>query len=251
MNDETLLKRKLTDLANKAYRQSIYTYTGFLSISELDIYYRTLHELSFISSEAFGGNDSCERRIIRFGSLEEFGYTEPYPIVCLKISPLIYKFADTLSHRDFLGAVLNLGIERSLIGDIIIRENTGYMFCMSHISNFIIDNLVKIKHTNVKCEVTTLTDSNLTPSLEDIELICASARIDAVTASITKLSRSKAAELFRSQKVFVNGKCMENNSYMLKDNDILVIRGTGKFIFKGCGNETKKGRVYVKLKKYT
>lgn len=250
MDEELLLKRKLTDTASKAYRHNIYTYTNFLSISELDTYYRMQSELSFIHSEAFGGSPVCERQIVRFGSPQDLGYDEDYPIVCIQIAPLIRKFADSLSHRDFLGAVLNLGIERSLIGDIVIRDNMGYLFCMSHISGFIMENLTKIKHTNVKCTPAALLTDDFAPELEDLEIICASPRIDAVVASITKLSRSKAVELFRTQKVFVNGKCMENNSYSLKPDNILVIRGIGKFIYNGCGNETRKGRVYVKLQKY-
>ena len=250
MDEEILLKRRLTDAANKAYRHNIYTYTNFLSMSELDTYYRLLPEISFIHSETFGGSPSCERQIVCFGSSDDLGYEEPFPITCIKISPLIRKFADELSHRDFLGAILNLGIERSLIGDIIIRDNVGYLFCLNHISDFIIDNLTKIKHTNIKCEISAPDNSDFAPVLEDIEVICASPRIDAVCASITKLSRSKAVELFRTQKVFINGKCMENNSYILKPDDILVIRGHGKFIYKDCGNETRKGRVYIKLQKY-
>ena len=217
MDEEILLKRRLIDTANKAYRQNIYTYTNFLSMSELDTYYRTLPELSFIHSEAFGGSASCERQIVRFGSPDDFGFDEPYPIDCIKISPLLRKFADDLTHRDFLGAILNLGI--------LIRDNVGYLFCLSHISTFIMENLIKIKHTNVKCEPAAPDTDDFAPVLEDLELICASARIDAVTASITKL-------------------------YALKPDDILVIRGTGKFIYKGCGNETRKGRVYVRLQKY-
>ena len=61
MDEEILLKRRLIDTANKAYRQNIYTYTNFLSMSELDTYYRTLPELSFIHSEAFGGSASSKR----------------------------------------------------------------------------------------------------------------------------------------------------------------------------------------------
>lgn len=76
------------------------------------------------------------------------------------------------------------GIERSLIGDILIRDNVGYLFCLSHISTFIMENLIKIKHTNVKCEPAAPDTDDFAPVLEDLELICASARIDAVTASI-------------------------------------------------------------------
>lgn len=250
MDEDLLLKRKITDAANKAYHQNIYTYTNFLSISELDTYYRILPELSFIHSETFGGSPACERQMIRFGSVKDFGYEDAYPIDCIKIEPSISKFADQLSHRDFLGAILNLGIERSLVGDIIIRENIGYVFCISHISPFIMENLTKIKHTTVKCEQADFISDDFAPELADMEIICASPRIDAVVAGITKLSRSKAVELFRTQKIFVNGKAMENNSYSLKNSDILVIRGEGKYIYQGCGNETRKGRVYVRLQKY-
>ena len=79
MDEEILLKRRLIDTANKAYRQNIYTYTNFFSMSELDTYYRALPELSFIHSEAFGGSASCERQIVRFGSPDDFGFDEPYP----------------------------------------------------------------------------------------------------------------------------------------------------------------------------
>ena len=109
MDEEILLKRRLIDTANKAYRQNIYTYTIFLSMSELDTYYRTLPELSFIHSEAFGGSASCERQIVRFGSPVDFGFDEPYPIDCIKISPLLRKFADDLTHRDFLGVYFKSG----------------------------------------------------------------------------------------------------------------------------------------------
>mgnify|MGYP000093232681 CR=1 FL=1 len=78
------------------------------------------------------------------------------------------------------------------------------------------ENLIKIKHTNVKCEPAAPDTDDFAPVLEDLELICASARIDAVTASITKLSRSKAVELFRTQKIFVNGKCMEKQQLCVK-----------------------------------
>jgi RNA-binding protein YlmH len=250
MDDELLLKRKLKDTANKAYQQNIYTYTNFLSISELDLFYKMSSELSFIQSNVYGGSPSCERQIVCFGSEQDFGYPCSYPIDLIKISPLIEKFADTLTHRDYLGAILNLGIERSLVGDIVIKGHDGYLFCMNHISEYIIENLTKIKHTNVKCERTDITLTDIKPTLEDMEIICASSRVDAVVASLTKLSRSKALEYLQAQKVFINGRVAENNSYQLKSGDILVIRGLGKFIYQSCGELTRKGRVYIKLQRY-
>lgn len=135
---------------------------------------------------------------------------------------------------------MNLGIKREMLGDINIKGKDAYLYCVSHIADFIIDNLSTVKHTHIQCTKTDINDIECSPELEDIEVLSASERIDAAVASLTKLSRSQAVELFRARKIFINSRQMENNSYQLKANDILVIRGTGKFIYQGCGRETKK-----------
>jgi len=251
MNEETLIKRKILDAATKAYQQNIYTYTNFLGISELAVYHSMSKDLSFIEHHCFGGNDACERQMIQFGSEKDFGYSEKFPIHLIKISPLSPKFAEKLNHRDYLGALMNTGIERSLLGDIIIKELDAYLFCVNHISDFITKNVFSVKHTNVTCTICNDTAIEmLQPKLKELEVIAASPRVDAVVASITKLSRNSANDLFAAKKIYINGICCENKSCQLKAGDILVIRGTGKFIYESCGNETRKGRVYIHLKQY-
>lgn len=250
MNEIDLLKRKILDTASQAFHHNIYTYTNFLSISDLSVVFSIKKELSFVEYDIYGGNPICERQLIRFGSPAEYGYDAGYPITTLKISPLSVKYAEKLEHRDYLGALMNLGIERELIGDIIIKDTDAYIFCISHIADYICDNLDTIRHTHIKCTVCDEDVPALKPELEEIRLIAASVRIDAVVASITKLSRANSNELFSSKKIFVNGQCMENKSMHLKPNDILVIRGTGKFIYIGDEGETRKGRTYLTLKKY-
>ena len=88
--------------------------------------------------------------MIRFGSPEELGYEEDFPIVTLKIAPKSEKFADKLTHRDFLGALMSLGIEREVLGDIVIRDNVGYLFAKEDIAEYIKDSLTEIKHTAVR-----------------------------------------------------------------------------------------------------
>ena len=88
------------------------------------------------------------------------------------------------------------------------------------------------------------------PELEEIRIIAASKRIDAVVASLTRLSRSNSNELFTSKKIFLNGICTENKSQNLKKDDVLVIRGHGKYIFIGDEAETRKGRSYLTLMQY-
>ena len=250
MNEDELLKRRVLDTANQAFNHSIYTYTNFLSISELSVVNSFKKELAFIDYDTFGGNPICERQLIRFGSPAMYGYDVPYPITTLIVRPLSVKYAEKLEHRDYLGALMNLGIERELIGDIIIKGTDAYIFCISHIADYICEQLDTIRHTHIQCSICKEEAPALKPELEDIRIIAASPRIDAVVASITKLSRSNTIELFSSKKIFVNGQCMENKSMHLKSGDILVIRGTGKFIYTGDEGETRKGRVYLTLRKY-
>ncbi len=250
MDNESLLKNKIMDAASRSFRQNIYTYTNFLDINEQSVFSQMKNTLSFTAFRTSGGSEACERQMVQFGSYETLGYEEDFPITLIKISPLIEKYAESLSHRDYLGALMNLGIKREMLGDIIIKDKCAYLYCVSHISDFIIDNLSTVKHTHIQCAKTDINDIECSPELEEIEVLSASERIDAAVAGLTKLSRSQAVGLFRARKIFINSRQMENNSYQLKPGDILVIRGTGKFIYQGCGKETKKGRVYLSFRKY-
>ena len=125
MNEEQILKGRLMDLAKRAYQQNIYTYSNFLSVSELSLLEDIKPDISYIHYECFGGNELCERQIVGFGSEDEFGYPGHFPISVIKVTPLLEKFSDTLNHRDFLGALMHLGLERNTLGDILVKEKTA------------------------------------------------------------------------------------------------------------------------------
>lgn len=249
MENNELIKKRLMDLADKAYKNNCYTYTNFLNLSELDTLYQIRKEIDFICHQSFGGNPMCERQIVCFGSEKELGYSPSYPIVLITIRPLIEKFADSFTHRDFLGAIINLGIERNTLGDIFIKNNIGYLFCHTKIADYILENLQKVKHTHVKCLVGEMDFSDLEPVYEEIKLSVASERIDAVVAGILNLSRSKTIELFRSRKIFVNSHLVENNDFKLDCNAIISVRGYGKFIYEGIITVTKKNKYLIIVKK--
>lgn len=247
MEAEELLKKRFRELARKCYQQNQYTFTGFLSLADLSCFYEIEKEISYVPYTIWGGSDLSERVMIRFGSEEELGYEEAFPIACIEIKPLMAKFADALSHRDFLGALMNLGIERSTLGDILIADNVGYLFCIESMADFIVENLVKVKHTSVMCsrakEAPELTDKDK----QEVKIQISSERIDSVLAKVYRLSRSDAVELFRQKKVFVNGRLCENNSQLLKDKDVVSARGCGKFEYSGQLGVSKKGKLNVSV----
>ena len=238
-----LLKKRLAELAEKSYRNNHYVFTNFLNMAEMNAFYEMRKEISYIPYTVFGGTENCERLMIRFGSEELFGYEEPFPICCILAEPLMEKFADTFSHRDFLGAIMNLGIEREVVGDIAIKGKKAYIFCTEKIGSYIAENLVQVKHTSMMCKVLYETPEILKPTLEEREVTAASERIDAILGKLCNLSRSQSALAFREKKVFVNGRQCENNSYQLKAKDVVTFRGFGKFIYEGIKYETKKGKI--------
>ena len=244
------LKKRLTDLAEKSYRQAVFTFSAFLGLAELDVYYRMEQELVFAHPALFGGDEKAERQVIRFGSPEDFGYEERYPIVCVHIKPLLSKFADNFSHRDFLGALMNLGIERSTLGDIRVGNREAYVFCQENIAHYICSQMDRVKHTPVRCKIVQeMKDIPVEePLLVTVQV--ASERIDAVIARLYHKSRGDVLELFRCGKVFVDGRLCENNSRMLKPREIVNVRGFGKFDYQGVKNETRKGKLSVQAAVY-
>ena len=248
--EEELFRKRLSELANKAYSNSQYLFTGYLSMFELDVYYRMERELSYVPVTIFGGTNDCERVMLRFGDEELCGYEEPFPIACIEIIPLVEKFAQELSHRDYLGALMNLGIERSTLGDIVIDGKRAYLFCNEKLADYIIENVDKIRHNSVKCKLAQKVPETTITRTERKNIQVSAARADSIISKVYNISRSESVELFRAKKIFVNGRLNENNSGQLKTFDKVSVRGFGKFVYCGVLRETKKGKLSVEVDLY-
>lgn len=241
------LRKRLLELAEKSYSRGIYTFTPFLSLSEQQVFHAVSKEVAYAGYGMEGGSPVSDRKIVRFGSVENTGYEEAYPITCIEILPVSPKFAQTLTHRDFLGAVMNLGIERGTVGDIFIKEQGGILFCLQSIAPYLMENLTKVKNTNIKCRVCIEKDVIRGAEPKEVSVTVSSIRIDGIISKLYNISRSQSVELFRAGRIFVNGIMTQNNSYQLKNNDAVTVRGYGKFIFYGSAGETrrKKERINV------
>jgi len=248
--EDRLFINRMVELANRAYSQNTFSFTGFLDMTQVSQLHQCKKELGNVTVTLYGGTKGCERQIARFGDATELGYDMSFPIACIHIAPLIKKFADELTHRDFLGAVMNLGIEREIIGDIMVVEKECYLFCVENMKEYLLENLAKIKHTHVKCQVLEEIPEVIQPKFEIVELLVSSERIDGVLSKIYNLSRSQSTELFREKKIFVNGKQCENNTYIIKKDDTISARGFGKTIYDGIISQTKKSKLRVQFRHY-
>lgn len=247
MDTLPILQKRFSELASRAALRGVYTYTDFLTIAESD----TLRHMKTDPPPLFfGGYDDAERTIARFGSEETAGYTECFPIACVEISPVSKKFADPLTHRDFLGSVLALGIKREVCGDILVCDTTGYLFCLDSIAPFIASELVKVKHTDVVCKITEAVPEFANRKPDITSLVVASERQDALVAAVFGISRSESRALFECDKVFVNGLGNRDTAVSPLPGSIVSVRGLGRFIYEGINRETRKGRLRVDVRIY-
>ncbi len=247
--DNELLRHRFSELASRADSQSTYTFTSFLGLAEQSVLRSMGRELRRVPFSLFGGTEGCERLVARFGSEEELGYVEDYPIACIKALPKNKKYAEALTHRDYLGAILNLGIERETVGDIAITEDGTYIFVLSTIADFIISGLTRVRHTDLVLSLAEPPSEALFRT-EERRIQVSSERLDAVIARVYSLSRDDAQLLFAKRLVFADGREIPSVSYSPKEGEIISVRGYGRFLYIGQVGTTRKGRLNVAVEVY-
>ena len=250
MNEAELTQKRLTELLKKSENAPYFIFTDFLGLMEQAIFHEARAAFRGASYTQFGGAEGTERIVIRFGNPDELGYEEPFPIVTLKIEPLSEKFAERLTHRDYLGSILGLGIERCKIGDIIIRDKVGYVFVKEEIAEYITDSLTKIRRTDVKTyKIDALPEGDLYKT-EHRRIQAQGERVDALIAKLFSISREDSLALFRRGLVFASGREINSPSYIPKENEVISVRGHGRFIYRGYESLTKKGKLNIEIDLY-
>ena len=256
--EELITKKRLLESAQLAYQKEIVVYTDFLGLAEQNLFYSSLREFPAVAYSCYGGTKEAERFCIAFDGREPVSgltLTEPeeyylFPIVCVSISPSSLKYGEPLTHRDYLGALLHLGITRAKIGDIYIKEKQAYVFCTASIAEFICKELCTVRHTLVHCEITEPKEEELRPELKEITSTVASLRLDSFISVAFQSSRSSLTAFIDGGKTYVNGRLATKAGLQLKEGDIVSVRGKGRFVVAEVKNQTKKGRIVVTINKY-
>ena len=246
-NPDEILHRFL-DLANQADRKGIVLFSNFLNMYEINLLHQN-ENLFYTGFSLYGGYQEAERQMVAFHP-DALAFTWEYPIDCLRIEPKALKFSEELSHRDYLGALLNLGVDRSVIGDIVVQKKAAWFFCQNKMTEFFLENLCRVRHTNILITKVEDSDEFPRPVLESVSGTCASVRLDSLISLAFKTSRSSMVSYIEGGQVFVNGKLITSNGYEPKDGDIISVRGKGRFIFDGVSHQTKKGRCSVRIMRY-
>ena len=242
-----MLKKRIAELRKRAEFSYCLQFTDFLTLSEID----TAKTVLSGSNHCFyGGLPDTERKMLCIAP-EDIPITpELFPISGIHITPKNLKFAGDFSHRDVLGSVLGLGLDRDVIGDIFVKEKEAYLLCADRITEFIAEHLTQIRHTNVVCQLHQTDGAEFKKEYQQISRTVSAIRLDSIAAAAFGVSRSSVSSAISGGKVFINGKEITSASASVKEEDVISFRGYGKARLKEIGSITKKGRIVVTLERY-
>ena len=255
----SVLFARIDDLCKRAERGAVGA-CGFLSPREQHFIDRHLRESGVsLRCFTFGGYATAERRrafilpeflddLTDYSELAPFFDTEP--IVALFVKESGYR---KLSHRDYLGSVLSLGIDRSVVGDIVLSAEEGgaYIFCDGAIAEFILMELSGVGGDKVKVRRAEVGEEFAPKrALSHISDTVASARVDCVVAALCSLSREKAAAAVRSGLVEVEYEVEQAPDRVVTPPAVMSVRGYGKFVINSLSEHTRKGRIRLDADKY-
>jgi len=239
---------RMMEYLDRCERNNQRFFTDFLHPLQAKIACEMVRPYNSVSLSLYGGFEDCERRIAAL--FPEWDHVEPqeFPIVILKITDR--GWGKVLSHRDFLGALLGLGIKREKVGDLIVRERVCFAAVHRDIAGFVEANLERAARSSIIVQRVDREDIDFAPAYEEMRITIASPRLDVIVGAVFGLSRAKSAGLINGEKVKVNWKTETRTDTALREGDIVSVTGKGKFKVEEFAGMTKKGRVVMVIKKY-
>lgn len=246
MSLENLTLIKVRDAVRQCEQKNSPKFIGFLTEAELGSI------IPFLKKEkvkycCFGGYSEASNVFLCIMPewLEEENVVFPISII-----EFGYRTNVLLTHRDFLGTVMALGITRNSIGDILVDSQKTYMFVAESISEYIISQVSKVGSVGVTVKLSNETSFNYVAKMSEHTETVASLRLDCVVAALCNCGRKKACELIESGCVILNSSVIKKCTSLIKQNSIISVRKFGKFIIDDCSGFTKKQRIVLKYKKY-
>ena len=252
--EKILLSQILDKIRFSAQRQKIET-TQFLDMYQISYVKEFLRKLGFDNYLFFGGFEGAERQILIIYpekytiDMVEKNYDKMFKIIRVELPD---EQKGKMVHRNYLGGIVKLGIKREKVGDIIVSNDGADIIVINDFadtlskelssltrfqnSKITIENIAKIRKQEIK--------------IEEVKIIVPSLRLDNVISDLARTSRNKAVQIIEAERVFVNGKSEVKVSKQIKQNDVITIRGKGRFIIKDFTGTTRSGRTIVLVEKY-
>lgn len=253
--EDKLLVSKMLDKIELCSKRNKIQSTDFLDVRQKLLLEKVLKSNKIENYIIFGGFEDAERSTIIFYP-EKWNkeiVEKNYPSVMQVIEILLPNdLKGKYIHRDYLGGLMKLGLRREKIGDIVVWKEGAHIIVLNEIVPFLEQHLSTLTRFQ-KSQISIKRMDEIHKCIinkEEIEIIVSSARLDNVVSELCKTSRTKAEEIIKTERVFVNYEVVTKDSKTINVGDKITIRGKGKFeIIEQVGN-TKKGRNILKIEKY-
>ena len=250
--EDRLLLAKVLDRAGQAQSRNIPAATDFLSPQQQALALDLLRlagipETGYMS---LGGYEGAERNILLFlpDWLEAADAGSQSPIRCLRAS---FREEEKLTHRDFLGSLMGMGIVREKVGDILVGPAGADIMVLDTVAEFLLQSWNSAGRARLAVTAIEPWEVRVPEAkCQEVRDTVSSLRLDAVASAGFRMARGKAAELITSGRVQVNWRACTKPDKLLPAGDTVSARGFGKFELTEVGGVTKKGRTSIVLKRY-
>lgn len=258
MTEDELLLSHARDLKQRCADRGMLTHTSFLDLHQRSVLSRIEREQNAdVATFYCGGYPDAERTVAvfvpRFYGIEDLDAyfienSADNPLCLLRLEKDAFS---TLSHRDYLGALMGLSVKRETLGDILPDESGAFLVCLQSIRQYLLDNLFSAGRATL-----TVSDASFDAlgerqqSTKDFFVSVPSMRLDCIAAAAFRLSRTKAEQAIKAGLVFVNAVQTDKTDKKLDVGDVLVLRGKGKCKLLEQTGESKKGRLHLTVRQY-
>ena len=252
--EDKFLVSKILDKIKAANTKNYLAYTDFLNMREQKIAEEVMKIQKINNYFFYGGNFDMERKILVIYPdklTEEICIEQAKKQLSIIRITLPKANSIELSHRDYLGLIMKLGVKREKLGDILVFENGADIIVEKEIAKFLLEEMPRFtrfhKAQIEEHEIDELRQANL--NLEELTVIVPSLRLDSMVSELAKCSRTKASEIIEQERVFINFEICTKASKLLNVADIVTIRGKGRFKIEEQLGLTKKDNIIVKVLK--
>lgn len=253
--EDKLIIAKLMDKLKITKTRNKITNTEFLTIYQKNTIKKELNRIKFKNYILFGGYEGAEAEsLIIYPEKLDIEVVQNNLENIIKAIRIVLpkELIGKYTHREYLGMCMKTGLNRNRIGDIIVHEEKAYIIVLEENAKYIAEFLKDLNVFN-KAEVDVINYSEIElkeAEFKEIKITLSSMRLDNVVSEIAKTSREKASKMLLAEKVFVNSKLETKQTKIVKEKDILAIRGSGKFIIDEIIGNNKKGKTIVNIKQY-
>ena len=252
--DKILLAQILDKIEFSMQREKL-EYTDFLDMYQISLVKSFMKKIDFESYILYGGFENAERNILIIypdkynANMIEKNYSKIIKVIRITLND---EEKGKYSHRNYLGGIVKVGMKREKVGDILVSDDGADILVKDETAETLKQELGTLtRFENSKIEIVDLQDLRQQEiKVEELSIIVPSLRLDNFVSDLAKTSRSKAAQIIYSERVFINGQNETKASKQVKLGDIITIRGKGRFIVKEFSGTTRSGRTVVKIEKY-